>query len=145
TNPALVRVTLNRVSQKLQADTGKPLAEVYAAERTKFGTKPEESLVAQGVVLARLIAAAADSAKASTAEKKLLEAFTKYVIGKRTYIAKDMLAAYDNWYASDVYWRGQKHLGQGLSGTFYYGTVPPSFDKLGMATTVGIYATTTAT
>jgi hypothetical protein len=91
------------------------------------------------------MAAIADSARSSAIEKRLVESFRQHVIARRTYIAQDMLNAYNAWKESDDYWRGQYNLNRGLAGTMSYGTVPPSFEKLGMAATTGIGAAATAT
>ena len=140
-NPKLVQSTIQLVASKLAASSGQPLATVLAEQKRLYAYEPQHSVVAAAVVLTRLLAASTDPATASANEQTLMKSFSDYVIAKRTYIATDMLAAYDNWYASNEYWREKRHLTQGLSGLVSYGTVPPDFDKLGMAAAVGIGAT----
>ena len=129
----------------MSEQTGVPVAQVRTEQQQRFIHNPHESLVAHAVVYTRLIAAIAEPARASAIEKRLVESFRQHVMKKRTYIAEDMLAAYYAWKASDDHWRAQRNLNRGLAGLMYYGTVPPSFDKLGMAATTGIGVTATAT
>jgi hypothetical protein len=144
-NVPLVRSSLDLVARHLSAQTGNPVDQVRAEQKRIFINQQQASLVAHAAVYARLMAAIADPTRASIIEKRLVESFRKHVVAKRTHIASDMLNAYNAWKQSDDYWRGQYNLNRGLAGTMYYGTVPPSFDKLGMATTTGIGATATAT
>jgi hypothetical protein len=144
-NPALVKSALDTVAEKLSKQTGAPLAQVRVEQQQAFIEQPHLSLVAHAVVYTRLIAAIAEPARASDIEGRLVTSFRQHVVNKRTYIAEDMLSAYSAWKASDDYWRAQRNLNRGLAGLVNYGTVPPSFDKLGMAATTGIGATATAT
>jgi hypothetical protein len=144
-NVPLVRSSLDAVARHLSAQTGTPIEQVRAEQKNIFVNQPQASLVAQAAVFTRLMAAIAEPTRASAIEKRLVESFRKHVIAKRSYIATDMLNAYYAWKQSDDYWRDQYNLNRGLAGTMYYGTVPPSFNKLGMAATTGILATATAT
>ena len=141
TNHKLVQEAIRIVADKLAKSSGVSLADALANEKRLFAFDPQHSIAAHGVVLARLIAVAAEPNTASAAEKLLGKSFAAYVIAKRTYIAEDMLAAYDNWYASNEYWREKRHLNQGLAGAFSYGTVPPSFDSIAKSATIGLSVT----
>lgn len=143
-NHKLVQEAIRVVADKLAKSSGVSLADALANEKRLFASDPQHSIAAHGVVLARLIAVAAEPGTASAAEKLLAKSFADYVIAKRTYIAEDMLAAYDNWYDSNEYWREKRHLNQGLAGAFSYGTVPPSFDSVGKSASIGLSVVATA-
>lgn len=144
TNPALVRDALNAAAATVAKQSGVSVVQARSTLAKEMVQAPGTSVVAQGLVLTRLIAAASEPARASSGERRLIAAFAAHIQAKRTHIARDRLAAYDNWAASDDYWRARRNLTKGLAGTVSYGTVPPSFDKLGMVSTIGISTASTS-
>lgn len=144
-NPKLVQEAIKTAAESAAKGNKKyTVAQLKSAEEKLFATAPQKSTAAAGLILARMIAAAAKPERASAADKKLLQAFADHVKAKRTHIAKDALAAYDAWYATDRYWR--EHGGQrpGMAALFDYGTVPPDFSTLAMANALAVTVSSTA-
>jgi len=145
-NPGLVQDALKAVAKKAAADDRtRSEAQVLAREKQIFATAPHQSTAVAGVVLTRMLAAIAEPAKATSAEKELVESFRNYVIAKRSWIADDAMAAYQAWKIADQKWRERDRASrpQGMQTLIDYGTVPPDFSTLAILNTMAVSAGST--
>lgn len=145
--------------EALAADSGAPLAQIRKEIWEEIRSDPQDSPVLAAIAYSALMAGITamveqpgDQTLITPAQRKLIAGFAKYMSERRTYIAKDALAAYDAWAEADRLTRAlaakqPQHLGV-LIDT---GLAPPDFYEIvhagvfvGMATGAaasGLYTT----
>lgn len=90
--------------------------------------EPESSPILVSVAQAALMAAIEAPAKATPAQRALVNNFAKYYRDRQTYLAKDALAAYDAWAAAGQYFRSRDTAKQPSMMTLIdTGSTPPDF------------------
>ena len=140
-HPGLVATSIQETAKTAAKENSKlSLQAALKAEKATFQSSPETSTAAAAAVLTRVIAAVAEPKHASPAEKRLAKAFAQHIVSKRLHIAKDALAAYDAWKASDTYWRTKSNRTTKMMSLLDYGTVPPDFSTVAMMNSLAIGA-----
>jgi hypothetical protein len=135
-SPDLVASALNEAAKQVAKDNKKSANSVLAFETKNLENTPEVSTVAAGLVMRRIMAVIADESKATADEKKLAEAFGKYIQARRTHIAKEAIAAYEAWKLADAEERSKRNKNN-LVGLIDYGTVPPDFGAVVTGSLIG--------
>lgn len=137
-HPALIQTAIQTTAAAVAKANNQPVDALLAKEKEIFATNPQNSTAAAGAVFVRLLAALADPAKASAAEKQLVESFRQYVIKRRTYVAQNALEQYNVWKETDDHYRRERSKGpQTMQMMLDYGTVPPDFSQLALLGSVG--------
>lgn len=136
-HPEFIAASIREVA-KTRAKLIRGLSETKALkeEQRRFVDKPETSAAAAAAVFARVVAGISEPAKATQAEKELVKSFTEHIIAKRLHVARDALAAYDAWKKAADYWQ-KKY----APGAISLGVVPPDFEEVALANTIGLTAT----
>ena len=127
-DPGLIAAALDKAAKEVAKTNKKPVKTVLEAEKNRLLTDPGASTVAAGIVMRRIMAAIADSKKVTADEKALAEAFGTYIQKRRTFMAKEALAAYYAWKAADQEARNKRS--QNMLNLIDYGTVPPDFGSV---------------
>lgn len=144
-NPAMIADAIKQTARSAsKANKKLSYKKAFDKEVKTFITAPHHSTAAAAAVLARVLVAAGEPKKASTAEKKLVAAFKAHIVAKRTHIAEDALAAYDAWKKADTYWRAQDNRRPGLTALIDYGTVPPDYSTVALMNSLAIGSAGTA-
>ena len=106
-----------------------PAAQEWVAARwLEIARSPYNNETIRGYIFVLLKAALKKKVEERTAgEKRLIESFAIYIRERRTYLAEQALAMYDNWKAWDDAYRAETGQSRQLGGLFYYGTVPYDF------------------
>jgi len=144
-HPKLIATSILHTAKNASKDNNKlSFNAAVVAEKKAFIASPEKSTAAGAAVLTRMIAAVTEPKHASPAEKQLAKSFADYVVAKRSHVAEDALAAYDEWKKADAYWRGKENKNRGLGSLLDYGTVPPDFSTVALMNSLAIGSASTA-
>lgn len=136
-HPEFIAASIREVAKsRAKLIRGLSQAKALKQEKEQFAKDPGKSAAAAAAVYTRIIAEIRSPSRASAAEKKLVESFTAHIIQKRLYIARDTLAAYDAWKKAADYW--QRKIAPGV---ITLGVVPPDFEEIALANTIGLTAT----
>ncbi|NVJ93598.1 MAG: hypothetical protein HWE34_18175 [Methylocystaceae bacterium] len=128
-DPDLVASALSAAVKEVSRTNRVAESQVLRSEVERLKNSPSESTVAGAIIMRRMMAAIADPSKATDNEKALVEAFGRYIQDRRTFMAKEALAAYDAWKAADQEARNARNRNNML-GLIDYGTVPPDFTNV---------------
>ncbi|WP_417794480.1 tectonin domain-containing protein [Terasakiella pusilla] len=128
-SPDLIASAAKAAAQEVARTNNKPEAELLSKEVKALKETPSASTVASAIVMRRIMTAISDPAKATNDEKELAKAFGKYIQERRTFMAKEALAAYEAWKLADEEERRKRNRNNMLS-LIDYGTVPPEFGNV---------------
>ncbi|MEQ9555471.1 MAG: hypothetical protein RIG67_06845 [Rhodospirillales bacterium] len=129
---------IEAVIEALAEESGAPLAQVRKEVWEEIRSDPQSSPVLASIAYSALMAGITAMVEQPTsqdlvtpAQRKLIAGFAKYMSERRTYIARDALAAYDAWAEADRLTRAlaakqPQHLGA-LIDT---GLAPPDFYEI---------------
>lgn len=137
-HPEFIAAAIREVAiSRAKLTPGMTEAKALKLEKKRFADNPETSPAAAAAVFARIMAGVTEPAKATKAEKELVKSFAAHIIKKRLHVARDALAAYDAWKKASDYWLEKvKH-----PGMIDLGVVPPDFEEIALANTIGLTAT----
>jgi hypothetical protein len=136
-HPEFIAASIREVAKsRAKLIPGMSEAKALKQEKRNFADNPESSAAAAAAVFARIIAGISEPAKASAAEKELIKSFTAHIVKKRLYVARDARAAYDAWKKAADHW--QRKFAPGVISA---GVVPPDFEEIALANTIGPTAT----
>ena len=136
-HPEFIAASIREVAKsRAKLIPGLSDARALKQEKLDFANNPGTSPAAAAAVFARIIAGITEPSKASAAEKELVKSFTAHIVKKRLYVARDARDAYDAWKKAADHW--QKKLAPGVISA---GVVPPDFEEIALANTIGLTAT----
>lgn len=117
-------------------------ADVIRDTWSEIATHPEENGVLKTAVYSRLQAAAAEPAKASAAEKRLLASFSEAMMRFREFLAQEALSAGEAWQQVKLYKRTQSRTVMQGDATVLF-TDLPDFEDITASAVLGGLATGT--
>jgi Tectonin domain len=122
------RTVINRIIRDLRA-SGSVKPDIALTAWDEIGTRPQESAILAMAVFSRVVAAAADPARATADERALLEDTIEQIRLFRVFTAQNGLDAYLAWKGGQEYRKNQYARSQ-LQVMTDTGEVPPDFEAI---------------